>query len=328
MNQEVIQQILEKIKAYDRIMLFRHIRMDGDCVGATTGLKEILKLTYPKKEIILTDGQRSDYLIFLGEDDAPVSDESCREALGIVIDTATEDRISNPQYALCREVIKIDHHINREPYGQINWVEEERSSACEMIAAFYAACQDELCINTRAATFIYTGMVTDSGRFQYEGVTGDTLRLAGLMLDQGIDTKTLYAHLYLKDFDALKFKAYVYDQMEITPHGVASIYITKKAQGEFGLSFEEACTAISALDSIKGCLCWIAFIESDDEKQSVRVRLRSRFMAINEVAEHYRGGGHACASGATVYDQEEVKNLLKEADALVKAYKETHTDWL
>lgn len=326
--EQILQRILDKIESYDRIMLFRHIRMDGDCVGAAKGLKEILKLTYPEKEIILTDGQHSDYLMFLGEDDAPVSDESCREALAIVIDTASQDRISNPQWALCKEIIKIDHHIDRDPYGQINWVEEERSSACEMIAAFYAAFQDRLRINARAATYVYTGMVTDSGRFQYEGVTGDTLRLAGLMLDQGIDTETLYAHLYLKDFDALKFKAYVYDQMEITPHGVASIYITKKAQAEFGLSFEEACTAISALDSIKGCLCWIAFIESDDEKKSIRVRLRSRFMAINEVAEKYRGGGHACASGATVYDQEEAGALLRDADALVKHYKATHEGWL
>ena len=325
---EVMEMILEKIKAYDKIMLFRHIRMDGDCVGATKGLKGILQATFPEKEIILTDGQKSDYLAFLGEDDAPVTDAYCRDALGVVVDTANQDRISNPQFALCKELVKIDHHIEREPYGAINWVEAERSSACEMIAAFYDAFKDQLKITPEAARYIYTGMITDSGRFQYEGVTGDTLRLAGLMLDQGIDTATLFAHLYLKDFDSLKFKSFVYDQMELSPNGVASVYISKKAQRDFGLTFEEACTAISALDSIKGCLCWIAFIESGDAEETIRVRLRSRFMAINSVAEKYRGGGHACASGATVYMEEEVKALLHDADQLVKEYKETHEGWL
>jgi len=327
-NQEMIQKILEKIREYDRIMIFRHIRLDGDCVGSSKGLKGILQATFPEKEIYIIDGQVSDYLSFMGPDDEDVADEIYQSALGIVIDTATEKRISNQKYKLCRELIKIDHHINLEPYGDLMWVEEERSSACEMIAAFYSACRDQLTITRQAAAAIFTGMVTDSGRFRYDGVKGDTMRLAGLMLDQGIDTEMLYAHLYLKDFDDLKFKSYVYDQMQLSPNGVASIYISKEAQRKFGLSFEAACTAISALEAIKGCLCWIAFIESGDEEESIRVRLRSRFMTINQVAENYRGGGHACASGATVYTQEEVSALLAEADRAVKAYKETHDGWM
>ena len=328
MNSDIMEAILNKIRQYDRIMIFRHIRLDGDCVGSTKGLKAILQATFPEKEIYIIDDQASDYLSFMGPDDADVADEIYRSALGIVIDTGNEERISNQKYKLCKELIKIDHHINRSPYGDLMWVEEERSSACEMIAAFYGAFRDQLKITSRAATCIFTGMVTDSGRFRYEGVSGDTMRLAGLMLDQGIDTELLYAHLYLKDFDSLKFKSYVYDQMQLSPGGVASIYISKEAQREFGLSFEEACTAISALEAIRGCLCWIAFIESGDEMESIRVRLRSRFMAINQVAENYRGGGHACASGATVYTQEEVQSLLQEADRAVKEYKETHQGWM
>ncbi len=318
------ETIFRKIEEYQRIMLFRHIRIDGDCVGATKGMKALIQNTWPEKEVYLIDDEKSEYLAFLGPDDAEVPDEMYREALGIVIDTASCARIANPKYALCREVIKIDHHIEREPYGTYNWVEEERSSACEMIAAFYEAFRDRLKISREAATFIYTGMVTDSGRFQYEGVTGDTMRLAGLMLDQGIDTETLYAHLYLKDFESLKFKAFVYSNMEISPNGVAYIRISKAVQDQFGLSFEEACSAISYLDGIRGCLCWLAFIEAPD---SIRVRLRSRFVAINSVAEHFSGGGHACASGATVYDDDEARALIAEADALIGEYKKTHEGW-
>ena len=80
--------------------------------------------------------------------------------------------------------------------------------------------------------------------------------------------------------------------------------------------------------SWSGCICWIAFIDNCDDKNTIRVRLRSRFVHINGIAEKYRGGGHACASGATLYSQDEVEAMLKDTDALVKEYKQTHEDWL
>ena len=327
-NRDLMAQIIDKIKSYQRIMLFRHIRIDGDCTGATKGFQEMLRLTWPEKEIYLIDDEHSDYLAFMGEADADVPDDVYADALAVVIDSGDAKRVANQKYRLCREVVKIDHHIPRDQYGDINWVEEHRSSACEMIAALYDAFRDELKINAKAATFIYAGMVTDSGRFQYEGVNGDTLRLAGLMLDQGVDTETLYAQLYLRDFDSLRFKAYIYEHMQRTENGVAYIMVDRAMQERFGLTIESASTSISCLEGIRGCLCWIAFIELGDEQNTIRVRLRSRFAAINTVAEQFRGGGHACASGATVYGADEVQQLLSVADTTIKEYKETHTGWL
>ena len=325
MNREVKEQILQKIKAYDRIFIFRHMRMDGDCVGATKGLCAILKLTFPQKDIRIADFQHSDFLAFLGEDKEDISDSDYADALGIVLDTATAERVSNQKFRMCRELVKIDHHIPLDDYADYIWVEEERSSACEMVAYFYHTFREELKIDTEAATYLYTGMVTDSGRFQFRSVNGDTMRLAGMLLDQGVDTDTLYANLYLRDFDELKFKAQVYQDMQLTPNGVAYIYVSKEMKEQYGLTNESASAVVSYLENIRGCLCWIAFIETDE---NIRVRLRSRFAPINVVAEHYRGGGHACASGATVYNREEVDALLAEADAHIKAYKETHEGWL
>ena len=328
MNREVKQQILNKIKEYDRIMLFRHVRNDGDCVGATKGMKRILQLTFPEKEIYLIDMDLAKYLEFMGPEDEDVPDEMYAEALGIVIDTASEARISNKKYTLCKELIKIDHHIPLENYGDLMWVEEERSSACEMIVDFYDTFRDELKIDSEGATYLYTGRVTDSGRFKYEGVTGATMRCAATLLDVGVDTETLFARLYLEAFEYLKFKAHIYQRMQITENGVAYIYIDKAMQEEFGLSLEQASACVGNLDSIRGCIAWMAFIENGDEDHSIRVRLRSRFVHINPIAEKYHGGGHACASGATVYSVEEMNALLQDADALVKEYKETHEDWL
>ena len=328
MNYEIKKQILDKIQEYDRIILFRHVRNDGDCVGATKGLKEILRLTWPEKEIYLIDTETAKYLEFMGPEDEDIPDEMYADALGIILDTGSEARISNKKYTLCREVIKIDHHIPLEHYGSLEWVEEERSSCCEMIVDFYNTFRDVLKINSEAATHLYTGMVTDSGRFKYSGVTGDTLRCAAILLDVGVDTDLLFARLYLEAYEYLKFKAHIYERMEMTPNGVAYIYIDQAMQKEFNLSLEQASACIGNLDSIRGCISWIAFIESGDEAGTIRVRLRSRFVHINSIAEKYRGGGHACASGATVHSSEQMQELLAEADKVLGEYKATNEGWL
>ena len=328
MNFEVKQAILQKIKEYDTICLFRHVRNDGDCVGATKGLQALLRASFPQKNIYLIDSDQSEFLAFLGPEDQDVADEVYENALGIVLDTATQNRISNKKYTLCKEIIKIDHHIPVENYGVLNWVEAERSSACEMVVDFYNTFKEELVMTKDAALYLYTGMVTDSGRFRYQGVNGETMRCAGILLDQGLDTETLYAHLYLEDYSFLKFKAYVYENMNITVNGVAYVHVTKEMKERFCLSDEDASNSVSMMDKIKGCLCWLAFIDSSKEPGTIRVRLRSRFMTVNQIAENYRGGGHACASGATVYSEEEKMALVRDADAACKAYKETHEGWL
>ena len=265
-------------------------------------------------------------MAFLGGEDELLPDEEYSDALGLCMDTATEKRLSNQKYKLCKELVKLDHHIPVESYGDYQWVEEERSSTCEMVAKFYDTFKNELKINKQAATYIYAGMVTDSGRFRFRDVSGETMRLAGLMLEQGIDTDTLYANLYLKDFNEFKFESYVYKKMKITENGVAYLYVDKRMQKKFKLSRESASASVSYMEKIKNSLIWIAFIENEDG--SIRVRLRSRFVTVSELAERYEGGGHACASGATVYSKSELKKLVNDADELLKKYKEEHDGWL
>ena len=326
MSYETKLAIFNKIKEYNRIFIFRHIRMDGDCTGATKGLHAILTASFPEKEIYLLDNQKSGYLAFLGEDKEEADDSFYEGALALVLDTGTTDRISSKKFELCREVIKIDHHINNQPYGDLLWVQEDASSTCQMITEFYDTFKDELILTKEAALYLYTGMVTDSGRFRFRDVSGKTLRLAGILLDQGIDTDTLYANLYLNDFDVLRFRAEIYRKMKITENGVAYIHVTEAMQKTFNLSSEEASASVSALDSIKGSLIWIAFIDNGDK--TIRVRLRSRFCTVNEIAEKYHGGGHAMASGATCYSKKEMNALIADADAHLGKFKSENEGWL
>ena len=326
MQYEIMKKILEKIKEYNKIIIFRHFRPDGDAIGSTMGLREFLRASFPEKTVLVLNADMSDYLAFLGGEDEPIADEEYADALAIIVDTGTADRASNKKFTLCREVVKIDHHIDDKPYGDISWVEDFRSSSCEMIVKFYDTFRDELKMTKEAATFLYCGMVTDSGRFHFRSVSGETLRLAGILLDVGIDIDTLYAQLYLRDFDSLKLESYVYEKMQMTESGVAYIYVDRAMQERFGLTQEESSAVVSHLENIRGSLIWIAFIDNKDG--SIRVRLRSRFVTVNELASKYHGGGHDCASGATCYSHEEMQALIADAEALHAKYKSENEGWL
>ena len=326
-NYEVKKAILEKIREYKSIIISRHVRPDGDAVGSTLGLARILRLTFPEKQVYVVNGDYAEYTAFLGNEDAQPDAACYAGSLAIVIDTATPDRISNKSWQSAREVIKIDHHIDVAPYGDIAWVEEHRSSACEMIAHFYMTFREELKIDREAATCIYAGMVTDSGRFRFRSVSGETLRCAAALLDLGVDTDTLFAHLYLEKLDAFRFRAYVYENIKMTPHGVAYIYVDRAMKERFSLTDEEASNVVSCLDSIKGSIIWLAFIDNADGA-TIRVRLRSRFVTVDKLANKYRGGGHDCASGATLMSPDEIPLLLADADALIADYKENNGGWM
>ena len=326
MNKYIKCDIIDAVKKYEKIVIIRHKRPDGDAVGASLGLREMLRLSFPEKDIRVINCDKAESLDFLGSEDSPVDGSFYTDALAIIVDTSTVERIANPAYALCREVIKIDHHADSETYGNISWTEPHRSSCSEMIADLYATFSSELKLDSTAARAIYTGIVTDSGRFRFSSVSGETHRLAAMLIDKGIDLDVIHANLYMREFHTLKFQAHVYEKMQISENGVAYFFIDRNTQERFSLSYEDAGNAVTYMEKIKNSLIWIAFIENDDS--SIRVRLRSRFVTINNLAEKYRGGGHACACGATVYSMQEAQELVKEADLLLGQFKEKNEGWL
>jgi len=326
LNMDTKKAVLAKIKEYDRIVIIRHQRPDGDALGSTHGLAHILRLSFPEKTIIVSNEDKSDHLAFMGTEETDPETVDYEGALGIVLDTAGLNRVANPHHDKLAEIVKIDHHIDVTPYGNVSWVEHERSSVCEMVAAFLYTFRDVLKCDTRAASLLYTGMVTDSGRFKYMETSGETLRLAGYLLDFGVDKQNIYANLYLEDFEYFKFQSNVFEKMKITPNGVAYLYVNKSMQEYFNLTREQASNSVEFMNGIKGCLIWLAFIDNDDG--TIRVRLRSRFIAIDKLANKYGGGGHANASGATIKDQADMYALIDDAERMLGEYKADNEGWL
>ncbi len=326
MYDSIKREILDRIKEYDSIVIGRHIRPDGDAIGSSRGLKRIIELTYPEKKVYLSNTDTSDYLSFLGSEDPPVSNETIRSSLAILLDTATADRLSNPRLLNAAELIKIDHHIKCEDFKGTEWIEDYRSSVSEMIADFYETFRDELKLDATGARCIYTGIVTDSGRFSYSSTSPETLRLAALMLSFGFDIEELQAHLDLKEYSFYRFRTALFHRIKRTSSGLLWVYVDEEFQKKWKLTRENASESVSFLSGVKGSICWLAFIDNGDG--TIRVRLRSRFMTVNELASRYHGGGHDRASGATCYSKDEMMALVEEADKAVMEYKANNTGWI
>lgn len=324
---DVKRQIVDKIEKYNKIIIVRHIRPDGDCIGASLGLRSILRNSYKDKEIVSLGKDKAHYLDFLGLEDEPKDEEYYKDALIIVVDTADEARISDDFYKLGKEIIKIDHHIIVNNYGVLNYVEEESSATSCLITKLWLANKDRLVMTDEAAKCLFTGIVTDSGRFKFSCCADDLFVCANELIKYNIDTEYIYSSLYLKEMKSIKLNAQLLKKVKFTENGVAYIHVTRRLRRKLGLTVEEASNSVSLMDSIKGCLIWIAFIDSEGEK-SIRVRLRSRFVTVNQIAEKHHGGGHSMASGATAYSNKEIKEIVSEADLALKEYKENNKGWL
>jgi phosphoesterase RecJ-like protein len=311
------KQILEKIKEFNRIIIHMHIRPDGDCYGAGFGLKNILKESFPEKEVYVV-GEKAEYVDFVGTPDI-IEDELFKDALSIVVDTASEDRVSDQRFKLAKFVIKIDHHIPVVEYGDLIYVDTTRPATAQIILEFYLKFQEELKINMAAATALYTGIVTDTGRFRFRSVNADTFIAVAHLLQYGLDFVDVLSRLSVKSENLMKLQGYVLLNFQKTENGVAYIKMMPDVIERFDVSLEEATSLVNELSTLEDCPVWILFAEY--ENNIVRARLRSKGPAINELANKYDGGGHALACGANLGTWDKTDELLKDADELVRNYK-------
>lgn len=316
------QFILDKILEYKKIIIHMHMRPDGDCYGAGFGLKNILKESFPEKEIYVV-GETAEYVKFLGDVDT-ISDDVYSGALSIVVDTATRDRVADQRYVKGDYVIKIDHHLPVDQYGDYQYVDITRPATAQIILEFYLEFANILKLNMEAARALYTGIITDTGRFKYRSVTSDTFIAVAHLLDFGLDFTKILSTLDVKTENQMKLQGYVLQNFEKTPNGVAYIKMTPDIIKKYNVSLEEATSLVNELSVLADCPVWMLFAEY--ENNIVRARLRSKGPSIDKLANKYEGGGHPMACGANVGNWETVDKLLQDADDLVKEYKKSQTN--
>ena len=314
--------VYQKVKEYQTIIIFGHKRPDGDCYGSQNGLKDIIKSTFPMKSVFVV-GEKVDNLSFIGQMDQ-IEDDIFPQALAIVVDTATRDRISDSRYKLCKEIIKIDHHIILDNYGDINVVEELIPATCLLITKFLLS-NETLKISLNGATALYTGTITDTGNFRYRGVNAETFHLAGVLLNYGVDTEWIDQNLSVQSLRSLRLKSYVYRSFKVTKNGFAYAVINRMIIKYYNVGYDEAASLVNLLANIKECPVWALIIRYPKD---IRVRIRSNGPNINKLAEKYDGGGHHKAAGASLKSWSKMRPFVKDADALVKEYKESQDTFI
>jgi phosphoesterase RecJ-like protein len=310
------EKILETIEQYDTIIVHRHVRPDPDAYGSQGGLAAILQVSYPNKKIYAV-GLEEPTLHFMRRLDV-IEDEIYKGALVIVCDTANAERICDARYSLGDKLIKIDHHPNEDPYGDLLWVDTTASSCSEMIYEFYLFGKEKgLKMNDEAARLLFAGIVGDTGRFLFPSTTEKTFAYAGDLIHYNFSRTDLFDKMYELDANIIKLNGYILQNFEFQQNGVASVRLTKELLAEYSAKPAEASLLVGSLGNVKGIKAWVFFIEEGDQ---IRVRLRSKGPVINGVARKYRGGGHPLAAGASIFSWDEVDDVLKELGEACENY--------
>ena len=310
----MFQEILNEIKAHQTIIIHRHKNPDGDALGSQIGLKHILQENFPEKTVYAVGDSAGHYSFMDDSTMDEIGDEVYADALAIVLDTSAPHLISDERYPTAHRTARFDHHIFVEKICDVEAVDTSFESCCGLITAFALACS--LKLSPVSAKALYTGMVTDSGRFRYDSTTSQTFRMAAALLEQKPDTNDIYRKLYADDFAKIRLKAQFVLKIRFTDCNVAYIYTTKEEMDELNMdTFTISRGMVGTMADIKGVDIWVNFTETE---QGVLCELRSSKYNINPIAVKYGGGGHAKASGATVASKEIAMQMLGDLDALTK----------
>src|SRR5690625_5295808 len=306
----VKQGILDKIKEYNTIVIHRHVRPDADALGSQCGLKEMIQLSFPTKRVYAV-GEEDPALYFLARMDI-VEDDLYKDALVIICDTANTGRISDSRYQFGKEIVKIDHHPNTDPYGDLIWVDTSASSTSEMIYdLFLFGKEDSLKMNESIARLIYGGIVGDTGSFLFPSTSNKTFQHAAELIEYSFDRPALYDGLYNIGENIARLRGYVLQNFTMSSAGVVSVKLTKEILNKYKVNPIDTSKLVGTLGDIQGIRAWTFFIE---EENIIRVRIRSKGPVINKLAAKYNGGGHPLAAGATVTSWEEADRFVAELD--------------
>ena len=312
----MFEAVLEEIRRADTIIIHRHNNPDGDAIGSQVGMMHLLLDNFPDKKVRIVGEETRffDFLAFQGMDN--VEDAEYEDALAIILDTSAVQLISDDRYRLAKRTVRIDHHLFISQIADVEVIDPSYESCAGLVAEFAIECG--LTISSKAATALYTGIVTDSGRFRYDATSSGTFRRVSVLMEHDIDINYVYQRLYLTSINTVRLKAKFMLKIRFTGNKVAYYYTTKEELEELGITAHSAVRGyVNTMTDLEGVGIWVAFAEKPDTGE-VQCELRSSEININPIAVKYGGGGHAKASGATVPDKDTAMAMLQDLDRLLE----------
>lgn len=319
-----MKQLLDKIKEYETIIILRHSNPDLDALGSQIGLKETLQANFPEKKIYaIGDMNKFTFLADMDEVDYDVF----TNALCIICDVATSKMMKEYRYLNAKEIFVIDHHKNpiyldvenvvcQKPIYSI--IKTNYVACCEIITEFIK--DNNLILPQHAATALYGGLVTDSGRFQYGSNLAHTFLMASFLMEKGADASYIYKNLYVESLESKLMKNYFQNKMQLTKNNVAYMFNDLDVYERFNVdTFTISRGMVNLMAGIDKVHIWANFTV-DKETNKVICEFRSREIVIVDIAKKYGGGGHEFACGATIDNFEVANEILNEFDKLVEDF--------
>lgn len=309
---------LEKLKSLiddaDNIGIVSHVNPDGDNLGSSLAFARILR-NYDKKTQVIGHDKIDDYLKFLPDLDYYTKDYEDSYDLLLILDVSEMDRIGDAILVAkrSRKTAVIDHHLGGKIESDLNIIHPDSPATCELI--YEIASRLELPIDKTSATLLYTGIVTDTGRFLYSNTSKDTLEIAAYLLDLGADKDYIYTKLYQnKPIKVLQFETYLISKAEFMTDRVFAVSSIDSVS-KFDVQMGDCEHVVSILRDLEGIE--ISMLLKEYDNGEYKVSLRSKNIDISKIARENGGGGHANASGFSIFEDsleqaaEKAREILK-----------------
>lgn len=308
----------EVIKNNHSIGISGHVRPDGDCVGSTLAIYNYIVSCYPQKDVQLYLDPIPNIFKFLKNSDKIINtcEADKKYDLFICLDCGDTGRLGDnaSMFSNANTTMCIDHHVSNQNFADYNYIFPDASSTCELVYELIDANK----ITKEIAECIYTGMVHDTGVFQYSCTSAKTMNIAGILMESGIDYPTIVDEtFYTKTFNQNKIlgQALLKSQLHLDGKCISSI-ITKKDMEEFDVLPKHLDGIVNQLRITKDVKVALFMYENEDGtfKGSLRVNGNTN---VAEIASVFGGGGHVKAAGFTINGPanealEKVLNVIKE----------------
>ena len=307
-------ELLEKIISFDTIVIARHIGVDPDALCSQLALRDSIRLTYPNKKVLAVGTGSAKFLSFGKLDKL----EKLDNALLIICDTPDSLRIDSANISDYAFSIKIDHHPFVEKNCDLEIIEEDTTSTCEIIMKIIF--QTELKCNSEIAELLYMGLVSDSNRFLFNSCTAQTFSLISTLLRKyPFNIADVYEKLYIRPMSEIRLEGYISLNMKVTDNGLGYVVIPNEIIDKFNVDSASAGNMVNDFNYIKEVLVW-ATITEDIKNMQYRISIRSRGPQINRIAEKHNGGGHKYASGVRTKDLDSALLVMKDLDLELEKY--------
>lgn len=308
------KELGQLILQYKDIIIHRHKRPDFDSIGSQMGLKEVLQINFPEKNIYAVGDDGFLEFSHLGEIDF-VREDIYKKALVIIVDTANYARIEDERHKLAETLVKIDHHedVLEERFGQLNIVVSHASSTCELLVDIIQALDWKM--SGRAAYQLFNGIYADTGGFVFPNTSVKTFEKLAYLRQFDWDYEEAMNELRVYDYKLINLVGYAYQNVVID-NGVGYMKFDRPTQLKLGCNASDVSVVVNFLGTIKELEKWVVF---NDYGSFIRLNFRSRKKYdVASIAKMFGGGGHKNAAGGSIdsWDaQEDVIQLLKDLDS-------------